>query len=256
MAVTLDLNKKNRMRGKIISIHSGKAGVGKSQLAVNLALAIKQLEKTVLLIDTNVLSSSIHDLLGVSPALSLSDVFYKNKTLIDVIEKAPNHLPVIFGLLNNQSNISDPKITLEHLIHQITDLTASYDYIILDHAAGLSEFIQLISSVADHLMIVTSPDPEAVSDAYALLKVLSGLYPTIHGKVVVNQVKSEEEAEEVFERLYLVVEHFLQTDVDMFGYLIEDKHVHQSVEKQEPFILTAPGSKAAKCIDQIRDRVL
>ncbi len=257
MKTTLKTNK-NRTpeNGKILSIHSGKSGVGKSQLALNLALALRQCNQSVLLIDTNILESRLHRLLGVTPQKSLADAFIHGISLNELIESYDSGLHMIYGVPHDGSDISNPQMTLEQLITHIQALTKLYDFIILDQAAGLSEFIQMISAVADEVLIVTTPESDAVSDAYALVKVLAGLHPTLHFKTVVNRVSSDREADEVFERFSLVVEHFLQTDVDLLGYLIDDKHVIQAAEHQIPFILDAPQSKAARCIDLIKARVI
>lgn len=242
--------------GKIISIFSGKSQVGKTQIALNLSLALLQQDQNVLLVDMNILSSMLHFMLGVEPSQSLYHVFEQGKALHEVIETHSNGLDLVYGMPRTSGDISQPKISLETLVEQIKNLTQYYDYIILDQAAGLSEFIQLAPTFTNLSIVVTTPEPEAVSDAYALIKVLSESFPTHHFKTIVNWVKSEKEAIEVFDRFYLVVEHFLQSDVELLGYLLEDKHVFHAIENQIPFLQCMPQGKAAKCIQQIAKQVV
>jgi len=243
-------------KGNIIAITSGKGGVGKSNIAVNLSIALVKMGKSVTLFDADAHYANVNVLMGKTNPFTLADVVFGERSISDITLRDASGLRIIsahsgmgdLGGLENRVK--------EHFFHEIYNLTQEDDFIIIDTSAGLSDTLMDFSLRADEIVVVTTPEPTAVSDAYALMKVLFGLKDGIRFSALINLVESKNEADEVFERFSLVVEHFLNTVIGNFGFIIEDKAVRNAVQKQDPFIRAFPGCNAAKCIHQIAQRML
>ncbi len=251
----MNMETKSQTMGQIISIHSGKSGVGKTHLALNLSLALVQKSHKVLLIDGNFLSGNVRLYLGETPRSSLRDVLVQGVSIEDVIHPHTSGLDIVYGVSSLEDLAQADAVEPEGLLKTIENYKTDYDYIIVDHAAGLSEFIQASAFMADQCIVMTTPEPASVNDSYAFIKVLSNVHPSMRFKSVINEVKSQNEADEVFERFYLVVEHFLKSGLLNLGHLVEDKQVKLAVQKQTPFLIHAPQSRVSKCICDIADNL-
>lgn len=255
MINTQNIQSSSPENGQLLSIHSGKSGVGKTHFALNLSLALVQKANRVLLIDGNFLSGDVHHYLGEIPKQSLTDVILQGIPLEDVILPHTSGLDIVYGISSLEDLKSSNTLYPEKLFESINNLKSEYNYILIDHAAGLSEFIQTAAFLSDQCIVMTTPESASVNDSYAFIKVLSNMHPSMKFRTVINEVKSQKEADEIFERFYLVVEHFLKSDLKKTGYLVEDKQVRIAVQKQTPFILQAPQSKVSKCVMDISDQI-
>lgn len=243
-------------KGRIVTVTSGKGGVGKTNIALNLSIALAQLGKSVTLFDTDTHLSNLNILLGVQPAFTLADVVFGDKRVSDVVFRDASGVQVVSGGSGAGDLVGLEDTVKERLFQEIFRLCHTNDFILVDTSAGVSEFIIDFALRADEVVVVTTPEPTAVSDAYALVKILFGRKENIRFKTLINRVKSEEAAEEIFERFSLVVEHFLKADSEYLGCIVEDEHVQTAVQKQSPFLYTFPKSKASKCIDRIARRMV
>ena len=243
-------------RGKIIAVTSGKGGVGKSNIALNLSIALAQKGKSVVVFDADTHLANLGVLMGKTPSVSLSDVVYGEKEISDIMFDDPSGVRIVTAS-SGMNDLADLEHGVKHRFYQeIYELCYTNDFIFIDTSAGLSDTIIDFAVRADEVIVVTTPEPTAVSDAYALVKILFGMKRTIQFQTLINLVQSEEEAEEVFERFSLVVQHFLHADTDLLGFLVEDKHVRNAVQKQNPFVRVFPNSKASKCINRIAERMM
>ena len=246
----------SNQRGRIIAVTSGKGGVGKSNIALNLSIALVQMGRSVTLLDADTRLANLNILAGQTSPHMLAEVALREKSLSDLTVRHPTGLNFISSCSGTDDLAGLDKDMKQYFFQEIYKLCYSQDFIVVDTSAGLSETNVEFAIRADEVFVVTTPEPTAVSDAYALVKILFGMKRRIQFRTLINLVRSEDEAEEVFERFSLVIQHFLQAYSDLLGYLIEDKHVRRAVEKQNPFICSFPNSKASKCIHHMAQRMV
>ena len=253
---SMELNRPHRKGGKIVIVTSGKGGVGKTHIALNLSLALTRLGQRVSLFDGDFHLSNLNVLLGIRTKSTLSDVLYGNESIESICFKDDTGLKIYSAEMGNNHLLGLESNLKERFYHEFESLRSENDLIFVDTSAGISESIIGLSLRADEVVIVTTPEPTAISDAYALIKILSGMKEGIHFKIILNLVKSEQEAMEVFERLSLVINHFLTAEASLLGHVLQDQHVQQAVQEQVPFIKSAPNCKASRCITDIAGRMV
>lgn len=223
---------------EIIAITSGKGGVGKTQISLNLSLALACHSK-VLLLDADMGTANVDVLLGIDPRKNLSNVLNQNARISDILVAInPNlHLlPGTSGLaVRTSSNFGWAPV-----IEEADQLSHSYDYIILDTAAGISETIINILCQADRVILVCTSEPTAIVDAYALGKTLLLRSPARRIELIANSVKSEQEALEIYTKLQGAFKHFLNKDISYLSYILYDSIIIQSIHQQRPVFLLSP----------------
>ena len=242
-------------RGRIVAITSGKGGVGKSNIALNLSIALTQKGNSVILFDADPHLANVNVLIGKTSSYTLADVVFGDKDLSDITLEDSSGLKIVSASsgTNDLAGLEDG--IKDRFFQEIYRCGHTHDFIIIDTSAGLSETIIDFAVRADEVVVVTTPEPAAVSDAYALVKVLFGMNGKIQFKTLINIVNSKDEAEEVFERFSLVMGHFLNMETEYLGFVIEDKHVRSAVIEQNPFLHAFPESQASKCIYRIAQRM-
>jgi len=234
--------------GKIFAFTSGKGGTGKTFLAVNTAFALSSLGKKVLLVDFDYNLSNAHILIDVIPEKTLS-LFFLNKNLLpNLITEIEPNLSFIFG----DSGMQDlPKLSggsIAHFFEQLRSLEHRYDFIFIDTASGTSKETMEILLHADQNILVTSPEPTSVMDAYAVLKLLHGIGFTGRKNVIVNKVDDKNSADITFLNLKAAVEHFLKIEIKFLGFVSNSSAVSQSIMAQTPLLKQSPSSRIAKQI--------
>jgi len=240
----------------LIAVASGKGGVGKSNIASNLALALAQRGQRVLLVDGDLGLASVDMLFGISARHTLKDVVLGKRDLEDVLLDGPlgiKVLPASNGV-EELANLDD--FRREKLVRSIRELDQELDFVLVDTGAGIGRNVTSLALAADEVIVITTPEPPSFSDAYALIKVLARHQLTSQPRLVVNQVHSQEEWQEVAARIALVSRRFLGLELTQWGYVYEDPAVSQAVTKQEPLLQAFPYCLASKCIQQLAARVL
>ncbi len=248
--------KKQRTReqgtgARIISIASGKGGVGKTNLAVNMAISLCKKGLRVLIIDADFGLSNVDVVLGVAPEYDLSYVVHNNKELSEVISEGPGGLKFVsggsgvFDLINLRTNQLDK---LLEKLYQIDDIA---DIIIIDTGAGISENIQRMLCASNEILVVTTPEPTAIMDAYALIKTVASAEAETHIRLIVNKADSAAEGINTLAKFSAVVRLYLKTDLEELGFVLTDSVVSKAVRLQKPFVLSFPKSMASKNIDAI-----
>ena len=226
-----------QLRGKRLAITSGKGGVGKSVISVNLALLMARQGYNTLLIDGDVSLSKLPILTDSAPEYSFADVRQGKKDLEEIVfEYRPNCsiLPTgssILDLVDSQEDFT------YRLRHQFEKLDGRYDYMLIDTASGISSLVFGELASSDEVAVVTTPEPTAVADAYAVVKILTFFYPRIPVHLIFNFVESEEEAFEAYKKFNLITEQFLKRQINYLGFLFYDEHVKESVMRQTPMAL-------------------
>lgn len=242
---------KKEKKGKIIAISSGKGGVGKSNIAVNMGIGLSQMGKKVLVLDADLGQANINVLLGVIPRYNLYHVVKGYQDLANVVTQAPGGLHIIAGAsgLAEMANLDDRK--REMLLDELQRLEFEYDYIIIDTGAGIGRNVVGFITGSDETYIVTTPEPTALADAYGLIKVISSEVPEAKLKLIVNRVNSIIEGKKAAKKIIDVSAQFLNMKVEALGFVFEDPAVAKAVQLQKPLLLVFPKSRSALAIRDI-----
>lgn len=233
---------------RTIVVSSGKGGVGKSTLALNLSLGLCDLGKRVLILDADLGLANIDILLGMVPEYNIQHMVQGRKNLKDIIISGPQGLKIIPGGsgIHELANLTDSE--LKRIIIELGKLDGEYDYMIIDTGAGLSKNVISFMLAADDVIIVTTPEPTSLTDAYGCIKTIAknaypgGVY------VVVNQVEDQNEGALVAEKFRLVCHKFLNVDINMLGNIPTDPVVGEVVRQQKALMQLYPRSAAARSI--------
>jgi flagellar biosynthesis protein FlhG len=248
-------DKDSKSRKKVMAITSGKGGVGKTNIVANLGFELGQLGKKVLILDADLGLGNLDVLLGLAPKYDFSHFITGTKTIPEIMIKGPGNMTI----LPASSGIQElTKLTKEQGIQILTELDSlvdSFDVLLIDTPAGISSNVMYFNTTAQEIMVVVSPEPTSITDAYALMKVLSLKYSEKHFKLLVNMAASSKEADEVFQQLKLVVDRFLDVSIEYMGHVLFDENVAKSVRRQEVVSETCPDTGASKCFASLAKKV-
>ena len=241
---------------RIIAVTSGKGGVGKSNLTVNLALAFLAEGKKVLVIDADLGMANVDVLLGTSSKYNLLHLLDDDVVLDDVILKGPYGLRYISGGsgMDQAGEFTPAERSL--LEEKLTGCGELADIILIDTGAGIGRNVLDFILAADEVVLVTTPEPTAMTDAYAVMKAYSMYAAKPNMRIVVNRVYDEAESLEVAEKLRKTAERFLHMEIGSLGAIYEDRTMIQAVRQQKPILQAYPDSLAAKCIKAIARSIL
>lgn len=245
-----------RPRRRIVAVTSGKGGVGKTNIVTNLAIALGRQGIRVLVVDGDLGLANVDLLLGIAPQYDLQDVILGNRSVSDVVLDGPDGIRILPASSGVEELANLDEYRTEVLIRSLADLEGEVDIILIDCPSGIGRNAVSLAQVADPILVVTTPEPTAFSDAYAMIKVLSRRSLRCVPALVVNEAASEEEASAVAKRVASVAKRFLNLDIEYWGAILADEAVPKSVLRQEPFLSTYPYSPASTCIYQLARRVL
>jgi flagellar biosynthesis protein FlhG len=249
---------------KIISVTSGKGGVGKTNVVCNLAYCLASMGKRVMIMDADLSLGNVSVIMGMIPKYNISQVIYGDKQLKDIIMTDSNGimvLPASSGI-SELSNLSESqKITLMSRFDEFAgDLDEKFgrpiDVLLIDTGAGISSNVLYFNLAASEIYVVVTPEPTSITDAYALIKVLSTKYSEKYFSIIVNNVRSEREAKEVYKHLSLVSDKFLKVNLNYLGHILNDDNISRSVIMQRPASGIFPDSKASLCFKKLAYNIL
>jgi flagellar biosynthesis protein FlhG len=243
--IQVERSKPSGPRARRIAVTSGKGGVGKSNFALNGAIALAALRQKVLLIDADTNLANLDILIGLNVHHDLSDVITGGKALRDIIVAGPGGIDIMPGSSGVLEMLDLDSVVQTRLLQAFEELEHDYRFIIIDTGAGLTQGIISYVVRSDEVILVTNPEPTSIADAYAMIKIITHHNPTQPIRLLVNLVKNGEDALEVFDRLKLVVESFLNVQIDYLGYLPFDPNIQNAVARQMPFILEFPKTQAS-----------
>jgi flagellar biosynthesis protein FlhG len=236
---------------RVIAVTGGKGGVGKSTVAINLALAFAQAGRDVMLLDADLGLANVDVMLGLSARLNLSHVIDGQCSLGEVIVTGPLGVRIVPAASGTQRMADLSPREHAGLISAFSGLPRTPDVLIVDTAAGISHEVMSFSSAAQEVMVVVTDEPSSLTDAYALIKVLSRDFGQRRFRVVANQVQGPPQGREVFERLTRVTDRFLDVVLDLAGSIPADEHLRRAVHRQRAVVEAYPRSRAAQAFKHL-----
>lgn len=221
----------------VIAVTSGKGGVGKSSISVNLGIALSRMGRKVCIFDADTGLANINILLGVTPRLSLEHVLYGNKTITDVMIEGPHGLKVIPGANGIAECVKLDARQQMRLTSQLSGVEGDFDYLLVDTAAGISELTLDFVGAAQQTLIVVTPEPTSLTDAFSLIKLLRRRGKKNHFHVIVNMCSSTKQARDVFRRFYGAVDKYIGIKMNYLGFILQDESLRAAVTMQSPVAL-------------------
>jgi flagellar biosynthesis protein FlhG len=238
-------------QAKTLSVVSGKGGVGKSNVALNFCLQLNNHHKKVLLFDLDFGMGNVDILLGVHPNKTIIDMFQEQLPIWDIIEEVSGELDCIAGGSGLNSLFKADSTMMDYFFDQYDQLITMYDYIVFDMGAGAAQESIRFVLASDECIVVTTPEPTSITDAYGMIKYILSYHPSMPIHVVMNRSQTEKSGYEALLRLKKVVAQFLGEDIQSMGVLPEDKIVSRSVMSQTPFMLYNDRSPIAKAMKKL-----
>lgn len=236
---------------RILTVTSGKGGVGKSNFTLNFAIGLQKLGYKVLVFDADIGLANIDLLMGVSPKYSLYHLLKREKSIWDIIYKGVHDLEFIAGGsgFNDLMRLSEEEI--DYFAEQVNQLNGHVDFIIFDTGAGLSKETLKFIVAASETIVVTTPEPTAITDAYAIIKMVTSLGHDVRFRLVVNRVTEAHEGKQTADKISMVAKQFLNLDIPTLGFVEDDSSVSKAVKRQVPFSVAFPNSPASRSIERL-----
>ena len=253
-------SKGGNLKARVITITSGKGGVGKSNTSVNLALALADLGKKVIIFDADFGLANVEVMFGALPKYNLSDVIYRGKKIEEIITTGPNGIGFISGGsgIVGLSNLNRDQIA--YLIHNLNNLDKLADFVIIDTGAGISDQVLSFAMSSPEIIMITTPEPSSLTDSYSLIKALYK-NPQFNKegtsiKVLANKAISFDDGEIVYKKLSSVVSKFLQGRLEYLGMIPQDVNIDKAIRAQKPVYLSFPSAKSSKAYKAIAEDLI
>jgi len=240
---------------RVISVTSGKGGVGKTNITANLAYILSRMVKRILLLDADAGLANIDVILGITPKYNLSHVLCGEKTLSEAVVQGPGGikiLPASSGIKEMAELSKGQKFTL---LEELDGMDEDFDFMLIDTAAGITDNVMYFNMAAGEIIVVVSSEPTSLTDAYALIKILYQNYAAKRFMLLVNMVVDSNEARAVYTRLSNATNHFLDLPIEYLGYLPHDKNIPKAVNKQKLLTEVFSNSRASKSLSKITEEL-
>ncbi len=249
----------SRPLARIITVTSGKGGVGKSNTSINLAIQMRRLGLRVIILDADFGLANIEIMFGTVPKHNLADLIYQGKNIKEIITWGPAEVGFISGGsgIVGLSNLSRDYLT--YIIQNLAELDAIADVVIIDTGAGISDAVLEFLVASGEILVVTTPEPTSITDSYSLLKALNR-HPRFSTemsqiKVIANRVDSDEEGQTLFHKLNSVVARYLKLPISYLGAIPQDSQLSKAVMQQVPISIQNENAKSAKAFEAIASRL-
>ncbi|MBQ9610910.1 MAG: MinD/ParA family protein [Lachnospiraceae bacterium] len=249
----------NMNNSRVIAVTSGKGGVGKTSISVNLAIELSERGKKVVIFDADFGLANVEVMLGIRPKYNLLDLIHNDKSIEEIITTGPKGI----GFISGGSGVSElaalDNESIKILISGLAKLDKMYDVVIIDTGAGITDAVMEFVMVSPEVLLVVTPEPTSITDAYSLLKVLrrnekfNPIYKTI--RVISNRVENDAEGNEIFEKINTVSSKFLNTKLEYLGSIIQDKNASRAIIEQKPVVMAYPTTSSSKCISVLADKL-
>ena len=241
---------------RFIAVTSGKGGVGKTNIVANLSVSLSELGKKVVVLDADFGLANLDVLLGLTPRYHLGHVLYGDKDLGEIIVQGPEGIQIIPASSGLYQMSELTLLQRNRLVESLSRLDMDIDYFIIDTAAGVSRNVVHFLISAGEVFVVSTPDPTAIVDAYAIIKIILAEDSEKPIRVIVNSVRKAEDAHGVFCQLNSVVKHFLNREVEYLGYVERDNHVQLAVKSQMLVTHCFPNAPASHCFRNLARRIV
>lgn len=229
---------------KVISVVSGKGGVGKSNIATNLAILYGKLGKKVLVMDADLGLANINILMGVIPRYTLNDFLQGTKLLKDIIISYNNNVDIVPGGTGFYQLVDLQKDHYKNIVNNLLKLP-QYDILLIDAGAGISQSVLSFIIASDNVILVTTPEPTSLTDAYGMIKVIVANSSRSEAGIIINMAQDEEQGLKVYQKLSAVAHKFLGFSLTSLGTILEDNDLKKAVRLQKPVVETFPHSKVS-----------
>ncbi|MDE6616829.1 MAG: MinD/ParA family protein [Lachnospiraceae bacterium] len=240
---------------RVITVTSGKGGVGKSNISLNLAIQFSRLRKKVVILDADFGLANIEVMLGIRPQYNLSDVIFRGRNVGEIITKGPGNIGFVSGGsgIHELTNLTSGQLKI--LVNVMYQLDSIADIIIIDTGAGISDNVMEMILSSSEILLVATPEPASITDAYVLLKTLKNQEGynknSLKIRLLGNRTQNREEGRELFEKLDSVVGKFLDMEMDYMGAVPYDSFLQKAVMKQRPVSLAYPNAPSSKAIQEL-----
>lgn len=244
------------MAPKFICISSGKGGVGKTSLSVNIAAALARAGKKVLLVDGDLGLANVDVVLGINVRHTLQEIIEEGRAPASILVGISENfkvLPASSGV-PEMANLAYEEQAF--LMETLEGVSSGFDFVLVDTAAGIGESVLWFNNWTDENIIILTADPTSLTDAYALIKVLASKHNKANFHLLINSVKSRKEGEGIFKSFSLVLEKFLQIKPQFTGAIPFDNHVAQAIRQQQPFLNTFPECRAGQAVTSIAEKII
>lgn len=230
---------------RVFTITSGKGGVGKTAVTANIALALARMGKKVLIIDADLGLANIDVVFGLTPRYNLNHFFKGERHLDEIMVEGPHGIHILPAGSGIQQFTHLDSSQQMRFMEELDTLHGLFDVVLIDTEAGISENVTYFSVAAQDILMVTTPDPTAITDAYALMKLLSTRFHQKNFCLIVNSVTNMEEGLDVYQKLTTVANRYLSISIDYMGCIPYDKRLSESIRRQQPMLELYPGSKVS-----------
>jgi len=248
---TTIINNSPELSSRIICVTSGKGGVGKTNFTINLAIALSRLDLRVVIIDADLGLANIDVVTGSIPKFTLLDIIRSDRSIEEIMNDGPEGVKVISGGSGVLDLVDMPQENFEKILSRLDEVCGYADVILIDTGAGISKSVMSFVLASKEVIVVATPEPTSITDAYAMIKTISLQDKNKKIKVVINRSESINEGKISFEKLRNASEKFLNVKIEKLGYLVEDPHVSRAVKLQNPFLLQFPTAKVSRNIELI-----
>ncbi|MGD8666772.1 MAG: MinD/ParA family protein [Desulfobacterales bacterium] len=241
---------------RVIAVTSGKGGVGKTNIVANLGYAFTRLGKKVLILDADLGLGNLDVLLGLAPKYNLSHVLTGDKSISEIMVEGPGRLLILPAASGIQELTQLSKQQKVQILSELEEVIDRVDLLLIDTAAGISSNVMDFNVIAQEIIVVVSPEPTAITDAYALMKVLALKYAEKNCQVIVNLAGTARQGSEVFRQLNLVTERFLDMRIDYVGSVLFDVNVTNGIKQQKLVSDLYPDTCASKCFQDLARKII
>lgn len=249
-------NDKGLTRPKIITVTSGKGGVGKTNLSVNLAILLSKLKKKVLLFDADLHLGNVDLFLGIRTTYTIADVVSGKKTLKDVIVTGPGNIDILPASSAVMDMIDIGDDVIKKLGYVFARYENNYDYIVVDSGAGINNQVLPFVFGADKVVVLVTKDPASIADAYGMIKIIKKINKDLPVALVVNMVQNIAEGKSLYRKMDLMVNRFLNSNIYFGGCIKDDTNIKDSIRTQVPLAIKYPSADSTQIIKSITRNIL
>ena len=241
---------------RVLAVTSGKGGVGKTSTSVNLAIALASHKKRAIVLDADLGLANVEVLMGLNSLYNLQHVIDGEKTIMQILVQGPGGIEVVPGT-SGLAKLADLGPTArQNVLNGLRDLQEQSDFVVIDTMAGIGQNAVRFAAAADEVLIVTTPEPSAIVDAYATIKTIFAIREDAVFRLIVNMVANQQQALAVTTNLSRVAKQYLGLTLSYLGCIPRDPHVSQGVMQTTPFVLSFPAAPATRAVHDLADRII